>query len=137
MPAGCEIGWCVVGSDAAFVIAKDRVHDPVQGILDGPVGSHHRADRGGQHRQRDHVEARLVGDLAVDFAPAFDHDDGLQARPLMARLQPVDIVDYRVVSGLDTSVIAIDGFMGLIVVSLYFKAFCSSTKTSTSSHRVP
>jgi hypothetical protein len=68
--AGCEIGWGVVGSDAAFVVAKGHVHDPVQGILDGPVRLDHRAGHNGQHYQRDDVEARLVGDLAVDFAPA-------------------------------------------------------------------
>jgi hypothetical protein len=27
---GGEVGWGVVGSDAAFVIAEDHVHDPVQ-----------------------------------------------------------------------------------------------------------
>ena len=111
MLAGGEIGWGVVGPDSAFVVAKDHVHDPVQGVLDGPVGADHRADRGGQHRQRGDVEARLVGDLAVDFAPAFDHDNGVQARPLVARLQPVDVVDHRVVSGLDTAVIGVDGFV--------------------------
>src|SRR4051794_22179816 len=34
---GGEVGWGVVGSDAAFVIAEDHVHDPVQAILDGPM----------------------------------------------------------------------------------------------------
>jgi hypothetical protein len=94
VPAGCEISWGVVGSDAAFIVAKDHVHDPVQGVLDGPVRSDHRADRGGQHHQRGDVEACLVGGLAVDFAPAFDHDNGFQAGPLVARLQPVDFVDH-------------------------------------------
>src|SRR3954467_14833018 len=37
---GGEVGWGVVGSDAAFVIAEDHVHDPVQAILDGPMASH-------------------------------------------------------------------------------------------------
>ncbi len=36
VPTGCEVGWGVVGSDAAFIVAKDHVHDPVQGVLDGP-----------------------------------------------------------------------------------------------------
>jgi hypothetical protein len=34
----------VVGSDAAVVVAKDDVHNPVQGVLDGPMRSNHRAD---------------------------------------------------------------------------------------------
>src|SRR5260370_12926720 len=71
VPAGCEIGWGVVGSDAAFVVAKDHVHDPVQGVLDGPVRADHRPDHSGQHHQRGDIEARLVCDLPVYFAPAF------------------------------------------------------------------
>ncbi len=71
----------------------------------------HGADRGGRHHQRGDVEARLVGDLVVDFAPAFDRDNRVQAWPLMARLQPVDIVDHRIVSVSDTAVIRIDRFV--------------------------
>src|SRR5260221_11384513 len=82
MAAGCEIGWRVVGSDAAFVVAKDHVHDPVQGVLDGPMRPDHRAERVGQHYQPGDVEACLVGGLAADFALTFDHDNGVQARPL-------------------------------------------------------
>jgi hypothetical protein len=33
---GGEVGGGVVGSDAAFVIAEDHVHDPVQVVLDIP-----------------------------------------------------------------------------------------------------
>jgi hypothetical protein len=93
-----------------------------------------RADHSGQHHQRGDVEARLVGNLAVNFAPAFDHDDDARARPLVACPQPVDIMDHRVGQGLDTAVIGIDGFVrtGIPV----FKGFCSSTKTATSSRRV-
>jgi hypothetical protein len=58
VPAGCEIGWGIVGSDVALVVAKDHVHNPVQGILDGPVRSDRRAGHNGQHHQRDDVEAR-------------------------------------------------------------------------------
>ena len=63
--------------------------------------------------------------LPLDFAPAVDHDNGVQARPLVARLQPVDIVDDRVVPGLDAAVIAIDGLVVVTVASLNSLAFCS------------
>jgi hypothetical protein len=91
--------------------------------LDGPVGSDHRADRGGQHHQRGDVEACFVGYLAADFAPAFDHDNSFQAGPLMARLKLVDIVDHGVVSGLDTAVIAIDSFIRADRCILVFQGF--------------
>jgi hypothetical protein len=57
----------------------------VQGVFDGPVRADHRAEGVGKKHQRGNVEARLVRDLAVDFALAFDHHNGLEARPLVAR----------------------------------------------------
>ena len=111
MPAGCEISWGVVGSDAAFIVAKDHVHDPVQGVLDGPVRADHGADRGGWHRQRGDVEACLVGDLAVDLARLSTTTTAFRPGQMVDRLQPFNIVDHRIVSGLDTAVIRIDRFV--------------------------
>jgi hypothetical protein len=87
------------------------------------VGADHRADGVGKKHQRGDVEARLVRDLAVDFALAFDHHDGLEARPLVARLQPADIVDHRVVSRLDTAVVGVECFMRADRRILEFQGF--------------
>src|SRR5258708_38695840 len=57
MAAGCEIGWRAVGSDAAFVLAKDHGHDPGQGSLEGPTRADHRAERVRLGDQPGHVEA--------------------------------------------------------------------------------
>jgi hypothetical protein len=32
---GCEVGGRVIGSDAAFVVAEDHIHHPVQAVLSG------------------------------------------------------------------------------------------------------
>lgn len=40
----CEIDWGMTGADAALVVAKDHIHDPVQAVFDGPV----LADDGGE-----------------------------------------------------------------------------------------
>jgi len=40
---------------------------------------------------------------------ALDHDDRLQARPLMVVLQPADVVENRDRPGLDAAVVAVDG----------------------------
>src|SRR3954467_13929188 len=37
-----EVGWGVVGSDAAFVIAEDHIHDPVQPVASRPEEFHLR-----------------------------------------------------------------------------------------------
>jgi hypothetical protein len=65
-PAGYEIGWGVVGSDVAFVVAKDHVHDPVQGVLDGPVGADDRADHSSRQLPRA-GGARVDGSCRVRY----------------------------------------------------------------------
>ena len=37
---GGEIGRSVIGSDPAFVVAEDHVHDPVQGDVSLPIPNH-------------------------------------------------------------------------------------------------
>ena len=54
------------------------------------------------------VEAGFLFDFAIDFATAFDHDDAIQSRPVVALLEPGDIVNHGCRSGLDASVIAVD-----------------------------
>lgn len=103
-----EVGRGVFSPDAAFIVAKDHVHDPVQAVLDDPVVTDHRPDRHGGRRQRGYVEARFSLVLTVELAGAFDHDDPCEARPIMALLQPSDIVDRRVSARLDAAVIAVE-----------------------------
>jgi hypothetical protein len=47
-------------------------------------------------------------------------------------LQPADIVERRIGSSFDTTMIAIDGLYWLILVSLKAFAFCSVANSSTS-----
>src|ERR1035438_6824016 len=67
----------------------------------------HRADHVGQQDKRSDIKARLPRSPAVDFALAFEHDDALQPRPVMAFL-PLYIVDHRIGSGFDAAMIAVD-----------------------------
>ena len=60
------------------------------------------------HTRGGDVEARLPLDLVADFARALDHDDAFQSRPIVAFLQPSDIMDRGVGSGFDAAVIAVD-----------------------------
>ena len=34
---GGEVGWGVIGADAALVVAESHIHDPVQAVLDHPM----------------------------------------------------------------------------------------------------
>src|SRR5260370_39491170 len=36
---GGEVGGCVIGADAAFVVAGSQVHDPLKAVLCHPIGS--------------------------------------------------------------------------------------------------
>src|SRR5882672_2508939 len=44
---GGEVGGCVIGADAAFVVAEIHVHDPVKAVFDHPMGSDRRPELGG------------------------------------------------------------------------------------------
>src|SRR6266852_5782466 len=53
---GSEVGWGVIGADAAFVVAEIHVHDPVKAVLDHPMGSYRRPELDGDPQQRSDVE---------------------------------------------------------------------------------
>src|SRR5208283_5789295 len=55
------------------------------------------------------VEARLGFDFAAALALALDHDDRLQAGPLVAVLQPADVAKDGDGPALDAAVVAVDG----------------------------
>ena len=123
MPEWGEVGGGVAGSDAAFVVAKDHVHDPVETVFDRPMSADHGTDRVSQQHQGGDVEARLACDLAVDFALAFDDDDAVQARPFGLSLQPSGIMNDGVFSRFNTAVIAIHRFMRADRRILEFRSF--------------
>ena len=55
----------VIGSDAAFVVAEDHVHHPVQAVLDRPVAADDGADLACEPGERGDVEAGLALDLSA------------------------------------------------------------------------
>ena len=65
---GGEIGGRVIGSDAAFVVAENHVHHPVETVLDRPVAADDGAELACEPCQRGDVEAGLALDLVGDFA---------------------------------------------------------------------
>ena len=95
---GGEIGWSVLGADAAFVIPEDHVHDPVH-AFHRPMAADDRLCR--QEQQGCDVEARLELGFSAAFARALDHDAGFQARPVVTFLEPGDIVDHGCGAGFD------------------------------------
>src|ERR1035437_8796838 len=48
---GGKIGWGVIGSNAALVVAEDHVHYPVQAVLDCPVTADDRSKQASQQDQ--------------------------------------------------------------------------------------
>ena len=106
-----EVGGRVVGSHAALVVAKHHVHHPVQAVLDGPVAAHDGADQGRDHDQGREIKPCLMLGFSVDLTAAFDHDHGLQPRPLMPFLKPLDVIYNGCGASFDTAVIAVDRLM--------------------------
>jgi hypothetical protein len=63
----------------------------------------------------------------------FDHNNGIQARPLIARLASAEILDPRAASSLAAAAICVDGLMCVgIVVSPWFMALRSVAKAPRS-----
>jgi hypothetical protein len=48
---GGEVGRGVFGSEPAFVIFEDHVHDPMETVLDRPMVADHRSHLVGRERQ--------------------------------------------------------------------------------------
>ena len=62
---GGEIGWSVIGSDPALVVAEDHVHHPMQAVLDRPVAADDRPQKTCQQDQGGDVETCLPLDLVA------------------------------------------------------------------------
>ena len=81
-----EIGRSVIGADAAFIVAEDHVHDPMQAVLDCPMTADDGSEKDRQQDERGDVEACLPLDRIASLPGAFDDDDSFQAGPVVALL---------------------------------------------------
>ena len=105
---GSEIRWCVISSNPDLVVTKHHVHDPVQAVFDRPVAAYGRPQKSRQHHQRRDVVACFPLDFSADFTTALNDSHSFETRPLMALLEPVDVVDDGRGSGLDAAMVAVD-----------------------------
>jgi hypothetical protein len=88
---GGEVGGRILGTDAAFVIAKSHVHHPVQAVFNGPLVADHGSQLVRWQGRGRYIEARLPFEFVANFALALDYENAVQARPVVALLQPADI----------------------------------------------
>lgn len=105
---GGEVGWGVLLPDAALVVPKHHVHDPMEPVFDAPMATDGGAQGLGIGGGRGDVKAGLALDPGVrmdtDFTQGFDHDDAVEPRPVVAFLQPGDIIRRRDDPGFDPTV---------------------------------
>ena len=135
---GGEVCRRVIGPDATLVVTKHHVHDPVQAVFDGPVAAYDVPQVNRRHRHRSDIVACFTLDFSADFAAALDDDQAFEARPTMALLKPLDVVNDGRGSGLDAAMVAITTVVSrLISVSTNPLAFCSVTNSSASSRSEP
>ena len=60
-------------SEAREVVVKDHIHDPVEAVLDTPMGADGGGECPGVERRRGDVEAPRARGLAIDLAAGLDH----------------------------------------------------------------
>ncbi len=95
-------------SGPVLVLVHDHIQPPVQAVFHAPVLAHHLVEplRGEGRAQQ------IVGGFRAGVLRRFAHPhhfaDGLQARPLVLLLEPVDVGRNRCRAGLDTPVIGLD-----------------------------
>jgi hypothetical protein len=72
-----EISGSMIGSDPAFIVAKDHVHDPVRAVFDRPMTAYDGPEEVRQHDQRgdenpDSITpflSRVLSTIAMAFRP--------------------------------------------------------------------
>src|SRR5208283_1506764 len=102
---GREVGGRVLFADAAFVVAKEHVHHPVETVFDAPMAPDGLGESSRIRLEGGDVVTGLALDPACDLAGAFDHDDALKPWPVVAGFEPGDIVNRRRCPGLDAPVV--------------------------------
>lgn len=90
---GGEIGGSMIGADAAFVVAEDHVHYPVQAVLHRPVAAYHGSELARQPDQG--------GDVKAGFALGFIDKSGALEKALRQTIetQPYTSVAIAVAIG--------------------------------------
>ena len=118
----------MIGADRAFVVSESHLHYQCRLFSIAQwlrtTGPNWLAIN---TKDRD-VKARLPLDLLADFTLALDHDDASQSRPFVAFLKPSYIMDRRVGSGFDATVIAVHRFMPADLGILEVPGFLFSNK---------
>lgn len=84
---GSEVGGGMLGSDPAFVVFEDAVHQSMH-ALDGPVTPDGEAEPVGLLGGGGDVDAGFTLDLGADLALALDHHHRLQPGSVGSRSQP-------------------------------------------------
>ena len=64
---GGEIGWRVIGAEAALIVAEHHVHPPIQAVFDGPMAADDGTDLVGEPHERGHGEAGFAFGFVTDF----------------------------------------------------------------------
>ena len=102
----------LAGAQAGEVVAENDVQDPMQPVLDLPMGAHGVGKAGGVAFGRGQIVAAGDAGRAGALDLGFDHHDGLEAGKaglagVAAVGQPSDIATDGVMTGLDPAMIAI------------------------------
>ncbi len=106
-----EILWTVVASVAGAVLVHVDIEHPVEAVFDAPMGAGGLVQALGREGFGEQIVGglggRRVGVRALEFARAANCADGFQAGPVMAVLQPTDIVGDDGASGLDAPMVGV------------------------------
>ena len=117
MADGGHVRRSVPGSQADEVVVEDDVHDPVEAVLDVPVGAHGGGELSGRERGGGEVIAPLDAGFATVLALGLDHGDHgevLEA-PFAGEAavgdKPLHVMADGMAADLDAAMVAVDGLV--------------------------
>src|SRR4051794_41748921 len=70
----------VAGAQASEVVVEDHVHDPVQAVLNAPMGANRTSEGQSIQKSRRKIISAREGRLAAPLHLGLDHGDGGKAR---------------------------------------------------------
>ena len=114
MTQDAEIFRSMVFSDPAMTFSERDVQTPVQAVFDAPVFSDGLGDRGCLVFEAGDEISPFRRSFPINISLTDRHTDVFDACPGVVSLEPIDGVSVVITPGFEATVLAIDGFEGVV-----------------------
>jgi hypothetical protein len=114
-----EVGRTVFFANAAFIIAKDNIHNPVEAVFNAPMPANRPRELGDISRKRRNKVAKFCRYIVTYFTNRLYTSYTFKPRPFIFLVQPFNIVCTVIFSCFYSSVIFIYIFIRVNILKNY------------------